>query len=471
MPKFSVCIPTRERHHTLPYAVASVLAQTYDDFEVIVQDNFSSDETYKSIKEFSDPRFKYCRSDQRLSMHANWEAALNETSGDYVTYIGDDDALLPFCLERANEILTMGDVELLAWVAHTYYWPDVPDVPRRNHLSIDLRGGALWSKYVEPEARKMDRSRFRPSLPAGTMALDAKEILRNWLRHDGVRFYVPTYHNLVSREVINRVRNAIGGTYFFNPLPDFGTLIANLFVSDELIYYAAPLSMTGHSRSSSGGTHGHQESWDRRLEKFIEEAGWTEEELLPSPFRPFLWAPTLLAGCFEDVKRRLFPDDERFELDWGNFLISAAAGVNSEPVEVRERCKRWILESADRIGLPRSKVKFPEVPPYERQTGTLIDPHGRIMYAFIDGDSAGFKTVTDAVKLACTMQPTTLYPIAISSKWGKLEEEAGARNGRTLLKGALNKSVQFAKDRNVYNVAARVCPDSVKRVFRMVLSA
>ena len=39
MPKFSICIPTRERHHTLPYAVASVLAQTYDDFEVIVQDN------------------------------------------------------------------------------------------------------------------------------------------------------------------------------------------------------------------------------------------------------------------------------------------------------------------------------------------------------------------------------------------------------------------------------------------------
>ena len=66
MPRFSVCIPTRQRHHTLPYSVASVLAQTFDDYELIVQDNFSSDETYHSIKDIGDPRLKYVRSDRRL---------------------------------------------------------------------------------------------------------------------------------------------------------------------------------------------------------------------------------------------------------------------------------------------------------------------------------------------------------------------------------------------------------------------
>jgi glycosyltransferase involved in cell wall biosynthesis len=413
MSKYSVCIPTRERHSTLPYAVASVLAQTYQDFEVIVQDNCSSDETYKSLKTFDDPRLKYYRSDQRLSMHANWEAALDQTTGDYVTYIGDDDALLPFCLGRVDELLKIGDVDLLAWLAHTYYWPDVADTLRRNHLSVDLRSGALWAEHVAPEAATLNRARFHKGLPPGTMALDSKMIARNWLRHDGVRFYVPTYHNLVSRRVIDAVKAGVGGAYFFNPLPDFGTLIANLYVSEEVIFYAAPLSMTGHSRNSSGGTHGHQESWTRRLEKFIEESGWTAEALLPTPFRPFLWTPALLAGCFEDVKRRLFPNDDAFTIDWGNFLVSAAAGVNSEPESVREECRAWLLESADRIGSPREKLLFPEVAPYQRQRGTLLDPRGCAVYAFVDGDVLGLETVMDAVRVADVLHPMTLYQISV----------------------------------------------------------
>lgn len=413
MPKFSVCIPTRERHHTLPYAVASVLNQTCGDFEVIVQDNFSSDETYKSLKQFDDRRLKYQRSDRRLPMHVNWEAALKGTTGEYVIYIGDDDALLPFCLERADELLAIGDVELLAWLAHTYYWPGVADEARRNHLTLDMRAGAMWAKYVSPEARTIDRAVKHENLPPGVMALDSREILKNWLRHDGVRIYAPTYHNLVSRTVINKVREAAGGTYFFNPLPDFGTLIANLYVSEELIYYTAPLSMTGHSPNSSGGALGHQCSWDRHLRHFIGESGWSKEQLLPSVFEPFLWTPALLAGCYEDVKRKLFPDNDDFQIDWKNFLISAAAGVNGEPESAREPCKQWLLESADRIGLPREKLSFPNVDPFKRQAGTLLDPEGRAVYLFVDGDAIGLRTVTDAVRLAVTLQPSPLYSIAI----------------------------------------------------------
>lgn len=413
MPKFSICIPTRERHHTLPFAVASVLAQTYPDFELIVQDNFSSDETYKSLKEFDDPRLKYFRSDRRLSMHENWEAALNNCSGDYISYIGDDDALLPFCLERVNELLAIGKVDLLAWLAHTYYWPDVPDPLRRNYLSVDLRAGPTWANYVSPDADRIDRAGYHSNLPPGVLALDSRAILRNWLRYAGPRFYVPTYHNLVSRRLIDRVKDVTKGPYFFNPLPDYGTLIANLYMSEEVIFHAAPLSMTGHSRSSSGGTHGHQESWERRLQNFIEESGWTEEQLSPTVFKPFLWTPVLLAGCFEDVKRRLFPDDEDLSIDWSNFLISAATEVNGEPESVREKCKEWLLESADQIGLPKEKLAFPEVAPFKRVVGTLLDPQGCIVYAFIDGDALGLKTVTDAVRVAGALQPTTLYPVNI----------------------------------------------------------
>ncbi len=459
MPRFSICIPTRERHHTLPSSVASVLAQTCPDFELVVQDNASSDETYKALKQFDDKRLIYHRSDRRISMHANWEQALEQTSGDYVTFIGDDDALLPFCLERASEILDLGNVELLAWLAHTYYWPDVPDPARRNHLSVDLRPGATWVDFAWPEAQLIDRSRHRRNLPPGMLSLDSRRILRNWLQHEGVRFYVPTYHNIVSRQVIDRVRAAVGGPYFFNPLPDFSTLIANLYVSKEVLFYAAPLSMTGHSGRSAGGTHGSQEAWEKRLQNFIEESGWTAEQLLPTPFSQFLWAPPLLAGCFEDVKRRLFPDDDTLTLNWENFLISAATGVNAEPEVAREACKNWILESADRIGLSRWKISFPDVPPFERKSGTQMDVYGRPIYAFIDGNRLGLETVMDAVKIAAALQPTTLYPLSI-------ERPMSTEQHRWFfaMKLAIARSV-------LYRVAKPYIPDSVVRRLRRLVGA
>lgn len=401
MPRFSVCIPTRERHHTLPHAIASVLRQTHRDFEVVVQDNAGSDATYTAVKAFDDPRVKYCRSDARLPMHENWEAALNAASGEFLTFIGDDDALLPFCLDRVANLLSTGNVELLAWAAHTYYWPDVPDEKRRNHLTLDLRTARLWSESIP----KTMRRRKHPT--PGVFAIDCKAALVNWLTHTGFRLYVPTYHNVVSRSVIEKVK-AVTGAYFFNPLPDISTLIANLYVTDEVLFYVEALSMTGHSANSSGGTHGHQEAWDARLRNFLDESGWADEDLMPSVLPKFLWNPALLVGCFEDVKRRLFPDDARFEIDWPGFVHEASGQVSTEPEAVQEQCKAWLQDCANRLGMPE-KIRFKYVSPWERQIGIRNDPLGRSEFAFVDGEALGFTSIDDAVSLAHQIQPTVQY--------------------------------------------------------------
>lgn len=355
------------------------------------------------MEAFSDPRLKYSRSDKRLPMHENWEAALSQATGDYITFIGDDDALMPFCLDRVKDVLATSSVDLLAWTAHTYYWPDVPDTKRRNHLTMDARSPFLWKQSIPAES-----ARDRDDLQPGVLALNSKHILTNWLDHSGFRLYVPTYHNLVSRTVINRVK-ATTGAYFFNPLPDIATLIANLYVTDEVLFYASPLSMTGHSGRSSGGCHGHQEAWDARLHNFVEESGSVLEQLAPTPFKPFLWNPALLAGCFEDVKRRLFPDNQDYTIDWHGFLISAAAQVKGEPEAVRLQCVDWLFDCADRLSVPRSKLLFKAVQPWAREHGTLYDPEGRAVFSYIDGDALGWSSIADAVKIAHELQPTKYY--------------------------------------------------------------
>jgi len=413
MPKFSICIPTRERHQTLPYSIRTVLAQTFSDFELIVQDNCSSEETRKAVQEFDDGRIIYHRSTERLSMHANWEQALNLTSGDYLIFIGDDDGLQPNCLAKLDELTEGRNVELLAWLAHTYYWPNVPDVARRNHLTLDLRPAAAWAESFSREKALLDRSPRHASLPPGVFCLDSRQLLRNWLTYSGSQVYVPAYHNLVARRLIERVRVRTGGVYFFNPLPDFGTLIANLYEAEEVFFYASALSMTGHAGGSSGGTHGDLASWRRTLERFIAEAQVSPEELLPSVFDPFLWNPPILAGCFENVKRQLFPHEHDLEMNWENFLRSAATQVEAEPDAVREHCRAWILASAAKLGVSPASIEFPKSPGFTRQVGLLCDPLGKVQFQFIDADAWEARSVVDAVAIAAQFQPIALYPTQI----------------------------------------------------------
>src|SRR5213592_2884730 len=61
MPRVTVFIPTYNRAGLLPHAIAGVLAQTYDDFRLVVSDNASDDETPDVVASLDDPRLEYVR--------------------------------------------------------------------------------------------------------------------------------------------------------------------------------------------------------------------------------------------------------------------------------------------------------------------------------------------------------------------------------------------------------------------------
>ena len=57
--KFSVIIPTRERSDTLQSSLKTCVGQDYDNLEIIVSDNFSTDNTREVVESFDDPRIRY----------------------------------------------------------------------------------------------------------------------------------------------------------------------------------------------------------------------------------------------------------------------------------------------------------------------------------------------------------------------------------------------------------------------------
>ena len=83
MPKISICIPTFNRAHFLPEAIASVQAQGESDWELIVCDDGSRDDTYKVMAGIEDPRIRYIQHPHNIGKSNNMRSGYEAATGKY----------------------------------------------------------------------------------------------------------------------------------------------------------------------------------------------------------------------------------------------------------------------------------------------------------------------------------------------------------------------------------------------------
>lgn len=105
-PKISVCIPTYNYGSYITDAIDSVLAQSFTEYELIVVDNCSTDETAVLVEKYlgKDPRIKFIRNDSNIGMVENWNKCLALATGEYVKILCADDVLAASCLEKSMDI-------------------------------------------------------------------------------------------------------------------------------------------------------------------------------------------------------------------------------------------------------------------------------------------------------------------------------------------------------------------------------
>ena len=94
-PQISVIIPTYNRAYLIPRAIRSILNQTYSNFEVIIVDDASKDNTEIAVKEFQDHRIRYIRHSKNLGGSAARNTGIHEANGEYIAFLDDDDEYLP----------------------------------------------------------------------------------------------------------------------------------------------------------------------------------------------------------------------------------------------------------------------------------------------------------------------------------------------------------------------------------------
>ena len=106
-PTVSVCVPTYNGARFVERTVRSVLAQTYDDFELIVSDDGSTDSTLDVVAAIADPRVRVLDDRSHVGAVANFNRSFSAARGRYVKVLCQDDVLFPDCL--ALQVKAMED--------------------------------------------------------------------------------------------------------------------------------------------------------------------------------------------------------------------------------------------------------------------------------------------------------------------------------------------------------------------------
>lgn len=116
IPAVSVCIPCYRGAAHLAAAIESVLAQTWSDFELIVVDDNSPDNTVELMQQFTDPRIRFLVNPANLGPDGNWNRCLELARGRYFKLLPQDDLLAPTCLAEQVEVLERDNLEKIALV-------------------------------------------------------------------------------------------------------------------------------------------------------------------------------------------------------------------------------------------------------------------------------------------------------------------------------------------------------------------
>jgi len=130
-------------------AISSVLGQDFEDFELLISDDCSTDDTLKMVRAFSDERVRTTTTNQNLGPAGNYAHAFGRARGKYIAIFNSDDILLSGSLTRKISILeedsTIGVVHSNALVidgagrasADTYFRSSVPDHRQEGRRTFD----------------------------------------------------------------------------------------------------------------------------------------------------------------------------------------------------------------------------------------------------------------------------------------------------------------------------------------------
>lgn len=114
--KVTICIPTYNYGRFIGHAIESALAQDFSDYELLILDNASQDNTEEVVKRYSDPRLQYIKNASNIGFVGNINKGLELARGEYIIYLHADDIWYEGILTKEVQLL---DENNAVTVVHT----------------------------------------------------------------------------------------------------------------------------------------------------------------------------------------------------------------------------------------------------------------------------------------------------------------------------------------------------------------
>jgi glycosyltransferase involved in cell wall biosynthesis len=130
----SVCVPAYQAEAFIGATIESVLAQTYQSWELIILDNNSGDRTGEIARSYTDPRIRVESNPATLDLAENWNAVSAMATGRYLKLLCADDILHPDCLTEQVAALECDDDVVLVACRRDFIGPDGEVVLERRGL-------------------------------------------------------------------------------------------------------------------------------------------------------------------------------------------------------------------------------------------------------------------------------------------------------------------------------------------------
>lgn len=272
---FTVIIPTENRAKYLHHTLRTCMMQNYEPLEVLVSDDGSTDNTREIVEQASrhDSRIRYVKPSSGFGMLNNFEYVLQQVKPGFVMALGGDDGLLPDGIKGMGDTLRDTGMELLAWPAPLYYYPN----------TIGISGQLVI--YRDKGLKIIDSHRF--------LCRQAKNLSYTSDRESPM-FYVK---GVASTKLIERVRQrSPSGRFYSCPTPDGYSGIVLAGEVDCYAYSGKPFSIFGSSPSSHGLTYLSNKDTAKNIsDKFFKSVSSRpmHRELASQPYSPLITLMTV----------------------------------------------------------------------------------------------------------------------------------------------------------------------------------
>ena len=227
----SIVVPTKDRYYYLKKLIELVDSFGYgEELELVVQDNTSDNSEILSFLEKREYiNLKYFYTPQPLTVGENCDLSINNSTGKYICFIGDDDAVTKYVMDCAK------------WMAEKSIDCVFPD--RITFLWPESYPGCKGDLYYKPFTNTVH-------------IIDTKDVLNDLIRRGCVDTgRLPLlYRGVVKRDVLDRIYNQCG-TYFPGASPDIANAVSLCLGIDKFAVISAPIAIGGNSKTGGGGVN------------------------------------------------------------------------------------------------------------------------------------------------------------------------------------------------------------------------